>query len=54
MVLNEESQLDEDDWSNDWKDYTNKEKLEDATQIIRKEIMSLRKTYQITCARPSL
>ena len=35
------SQFDEEDWLKDWKDYTNKEKLEDAAQILRKEIMSL-------------
>ena len=39
------SQFDEEDWSNDWKDYTNNEKLEDAAQIRRKEIMSLRSVF---------
>ena len=39
------SQFDEEDWSNDWKDHTNNEKLEDAAQIRRKEIMSLRSVF---------
>ena len=41
MVLNEESKLDE-DWSNDWKDYTDKEQFQGAAPTLRKEIMSLR------------
>ena len=36
MVLNEEPQLDEEDWSNDWKDYTNMEKLEGPAPTVRK------------------
>ena len=39
------SQFDEEDWLKDWKDYTNKEKLDDAAQILRKEIMRLRPVF---------
>ena len=39
------SQFDEEDCSNNWKDYTNKEKLGDAAQILRKEIMSLKSVF---------
>ena len=48
MVLNfifcpDPSQFDEEDWSNDCKDYTNKEKLTDAAQILpEKEIVNER------------
>ena len=50
------SQFDEEDWSNDCKDYTNKEKLADAAQILpEKEIVNERMIkpkdfrYIITC-----
>lgn len=36
------SQFDEEDWSNGWKDYINKEH---AAQILRKELMSLRTVF---------
>ena len=45
FFCSDSSQVDEEDWSNNWKDYTNKEKLEDAAQILRKEIMSLRSVF---------
>ena len=34
------TQLDEEDWSNNYNDYTNEKKLEDAAQILRNEIMN--------------
>ena len=34
------TQLDEEDWSNKYNDYTNEKKLEDAAQILRNEIMN--------------
>ena len=45
MVLNEEPQLDEEDWSNDWKDYTNMEYLKGPAPTVRKQIMSLRPVF---------
>lgn len=36
------SQFDEEDWSNDWKDYINKEH---AAQILKKEVMNLRPVF---------
>ena len=37
-------QFDE-DWSHNWKNYTNNEKLEDAAQILRKEIKGLKSVF---------
>ena len=39
------SQFDEEDWSSNWKDYTNQEKFEDAAQILRREIVSSRPVF---------
>ena len=33
------------DWSHNWKNYTNNEKLEDAAQILRKEIKGLKSLF---------